>query len=222
MNATIWRWNSAALARASSSSWGGAPPAPPPRGRVDEGVHDVAEEAGAGAQRAAGGGGLRGVLLPLQLVAAAEDARALADEDDGDAPEVGDAEGAREAAEEHDGGPDEVELPEPARRFLEHGQPEGEQREPLLGRLPAVAPSGAAAPASAAARRPLAPRLEEGRRAGGASGPEPGCGGGATLLHDVQLDARRHIATAFLPAAAAVAVGPEARGVAALLVLHAG
>jgi hypothetical protein len=76
-------------------------------------VHDVAEEVGAGAQRAAGGGGLRGVLLPLQLMATTEDARALADEDDGDAPEVGDVEGAREAAEEHDGGPHEVEHPEP-------------------------------------------------------------------------------------------------------------
>jgi hypothetical protein len=61
------------------------------------------------------------VVLPLQLVAAAEDARALADEDHSDAPEVGDVEAAHEAAEKHDGGPHEVELPEPARRLLEDG-----------------------------------------------------------------------------------------------------
>jgi len=66
---------------------------------VDDGVQDAAKESGAGAERAASGGGFRGVVLPLQLVAAAEDARALADKDHGDAPEVGDVEAAHEAAE---------------------------------------------------------------------------------------------------------------------------
>lgn len=80
------------------------------------------------------GDGPGGLMLELELVAAAEDAGALDQEDDGDEPEVGFVESNGEAAEQDDGGPDEAEGPDAGSCLLQHRQTEGEEGQLLLRR----------------------------------------------------------------------------------------
>ena len=76
----------------------------------------------------------RGPVLPLQLVAAAQDPDALHQQQGGDAPEVGLAQRDGKAGEQHHRGPDEAQRAEPAGRLLEHRELERQHGQPALRR----------------------------------------------------------------------------------------